>query len=148
MDFSFEVDTVYRFTTMKPSRLFKIKPIFLLLALCSMQLLQAQVGIGTAQPEPSAMLDIRANGNHKGLLIPRITAAEKNSITAPAEGLIIYQTDGDAGFYFFNGQDWKNSGGVTSINGLTPSNNGELTLNVPKTQIGTEADQNSYNKPH
>ena len=147
MDFSFEVDTVYRFTTMKPSRLFKIKPIFLLLALCSMQLLQAQVGIGTAQPEPSAMLDIRANGNHKGLLIPRITATEKNSITAPAEGLIIYQTEGDAGFYFFNGQDWKNTGGVTSINGLTPSNNGELTLNVPKTQIGTEADRIATTNP-
>ena len=135
MDFSFEVNTLCRFITVQLSR------IFLLLAICSAQLLQAQVGIGTAQPEPSAMLDIRANGNHKGLLIPRITAAEKNSITAPAEGLIIYQTDGDAGFYFFNGQDWKNSGGVTSINGLTPSNNGELTLNVPKTQIGTEADR-------
>ena len=93
------------------------------------------------------MLDIRANGNHKGLLIPRITATEKNSITAPAEGLIIYQTDGDAGFYFFNGQAWKNSGGVTSINGLTPSNSGELTLNVPKTQIGTEADRIATTNP-
>ena len=141
MDFSFEVNTLCRFITVQLSRLFQNKRIFLLLAICSAQLLQAQVGIGTAQPEPSAMLDIRANGNHKGLLIPRITAAEKNNITAPAEGLIIYQTDGDAGFYFFNGQDWKNTGGVTSVNGLTPSNNGELTLNIPKTQTGTEADR-------
>ena len=147
MDFSFEENTLCRFITVQLSRLFQNKRIFLLLAICSAQLLQAQVGIGTAQPEPSAMLDIRANGNHKGLLIPRITTAEKNSITAPAEGLIIYQTDGDAGFYFFNGQDWKNSGGVTSINGLTPSNNGELTLNVPKTQIGTEADRIATTNP-
>ena len=147
MDFSFEVNTLCRSITVQLSRLFQNKRIFLLLAICSAQLLQAQVGIGTAQPEPSAMLDIRANGNHKGLLIPRISAAEKNSITAPAEGLIIYQTDGDAGFYFFNGQDWKNSGGVTSINGLTPSNNGELTLNVPKTQIGTEADRIATTNP-
>jgi cytoskeletal protein CcmA (bactofilin family) len=147
MDFSFEVNTLCRFITVQLSRLFQNNRIFLLLAICSIQLLQAQVGIGTAQPEPSAMLDIRANGNHKGLLIPRITTAEKNSITAPAEGLIIYQTDGDAGFYFFNGQDWKNSGGVTSINGLTPSNNGELTLNVPKTQIGTEADRIATTNP-
>ena len=141
MNFSFEVDILYRFFTVQTSRKIKIKHIFLLLAFCSTQLLQAQVGIGTAQPEPSAMLDIRANGNHKGLLIPRITAAEKNNITAPAEGLIIYQIDGDAGFYFFNGQDWKNTGGVTSVNGITPSNNGELTLNIPKTQTGTEADR-------
>ena len=147
MDFSFEVNTLCRFITVQLSRLFQNNRIFLLLAICSIQLLQAQVGIGTAQPEPSAMLDIRANGNHKGLLIPRITATEKNSITAPAEGLIIYQTDGDAGFYFFNGQDWKNTGGVTSINGLTPSNNGELTLNVPKTQIGTEADRIATTNP-
>ena len=147
MNFSFEVDILYRFFTVQTSRKIKIKHIFLLLAFYSTQLLQAQVGIGTAQPEPSAMLDIRANGNHKGLLIPRITAAEKNNITAPAEGLIIYQTDGDAGFYFFNGQDWKNTGGVTSVNGLTPSNNGELTLNVPKTQIGTEADRIATTNP-
>ena len=147
MDFSFEVNTLCRSITVQLSRLFQNKRIFLLLAIYSAQLLQAQVGIGTAQPDPSAMLDIRANGNHKGLLIPRITEAEKNNITAPAEGLIIYQTDGDAGFYFFNGQDWKNSGGVTSINGLTPSNNGELTLNVPKTQIGTEADRIATTNP-
>ena len=147
MNFSFEVNTLYRFSTVKLFRLLQNKRIFLLLAFCSTQLLLAQVGIGTAQPEPSAMLDIRTTGNHKGLLIPRITAAEKNNITAPAEGLIIYQTDGDAGFYFFNGLDWKNSGGVTSINGLIPSNNGELTLNVPKTQIGTEADRIATTNP-
>ena len=147
MNFSIEADTLCRFFAAQTSRKIKNKCTFLLFAFCSIQLLQAQVGIGTAQPEPSAMLDIRANGNHKGLLIPRITATEKNSITAPAEGLIIYQTDGDAGFYFFNGQAWKNSGGVTSINGLTPSNSGELTLNVPKTQIGTEADRIATTNP-
>ena len=63
----------------------------------------AQVGIGTAQPDASAMLDIRAQQSPKGLLIPRMTEVEKNSISFPAEGLIIYQTDADAGFYFYDG---------------------------------------------
>ena len=107
----------------------------------------AQVGIGTAQPDASAMLDIRAQQSPKGLLIPRMTEVEKNSISFPAEGLIIYQTDADAGFYFYDGTGWKNQGGVTSINGINPLNNGELSLDVPTTQIGTQADRIATNTP-
>ena len=72
---------------------------------------------------------------------------EKNSISFPAEGLIIYQTDADAGFYFYDGTGWKNQGGVTSINGINPLNNGELSLDVPTTQIGTQADRIATNTP-
>ena len=38
----------------------------------------AQVGIGTLNPDPSAMMDIRPTGNNKGVLIPRVTLSEKN----------------------------------------------------------------------
>ena len=68
---------------------------------------QAQVGIGTLQPHSSAILEINELGNHKGVLIPRITDAEKNSILNPATGLLIYQTDSTQGFYYYSGVEWS-----------------------------------------
>jgi len=50
----------------------------------------SQVGIGTTEPDPSAALDIEATD--KGLLPPRMTQTERNTITDPAEGLMIYNT--------------------------------------------------------
>ncbi len=50
------------------------------------------------------MLDITSTTS--GLLIPRMTQAQRNAIAAPATGLIIYQTDVVAGFYYFDGTQW------------------------------------------
>lgn len=63
------------------------------------------VGIGTLQPDRSAVLDIQSST--KGLLIPRMSTAQRNAITQPANGLMVYQTDGTSGFYFYDGRDWK-----------------------------------------
>lgn len=41
-------------------------------------------------PDPSAMLDVQSV--NKGMLIPRMTAAQRQAIAAPADGLIVYQT--------------------------------------------------------
>ena len=49
-------------------------------------------------PDGSAMLDVVATD--KGLLIPRMSEAQKNAIANPATSLIIFQTDGTTGFYF------------------------------------------------
>jgi hypothetical protein len=48
--------------------------------------------------DASAMLDIKSST--KGLLIPRMTQAQRLAIANPANGLMVYQTDGQAGFYF------------------------------------------------
>lgn len=58
----------------------------------------AQVGVGTATPDASAKLDVTSTT--KGLLVPRMTAAQRTAITSPATGLIVFQTDGTAGFYY------------------------------------------------
>jgi hypothetical protein len=58
---------------------------------------EAQTGIGTTTPNASAKLEI--SSTDKGLLIPRMTDAQKTSIPTPANGLMIYQTDGLIGFY-------------------------------------------------
>jgi len=74
--------------------------------------LQAQVGIGTATPHTTAQLDIVSN--NKGLLIPRMTQLQRNAITAPATGLLVFQTDGTAGFYYHNGTTWQLLGTTNS----------------------------------
>jgi hypothetical protein len=77
------------------------------LAICfHLQIAYSQVGIGTESPSASAILDVVSPNNDKGILIPRLTLSEKNNISSPAIGLLIYQTDGDHGFYFYDG-NWK-----------------------------------------
>ena len=107
---------------------------------------QAQVGIGTLQPHSSAILEINELGNHKGVLIPRITDAEKNSILNPATGLLIYQTDSTQGFYYYSVVEWSHLGGERTINGASASNNGNVVLNLLATQTGSQSDRiNSTN---
>ncbi|WP_052823453.1 hypothetical protein [Neotamlana sedimentorum] len=50
----------------------------------------SQVGIGTTSPNNSAILDIASTD--KGILIPRLTTTQKNSITLPATGLMVFNT--------------------------------------------------------
>ncbi|MBK9317448.1 MAG: tail fiber domain-containing protein [Bacteroidetes bacterium] len=62
-------------------------------------------GIGTTTPNASSLLDI--NSTNKGFLMPRMTQAQRNAIVSPASGLLIYQTNGVKGFYYYNGTTWK-----------------------------------------
>ena len=64
----------------------------------------SQVGIGTETPNSSAILDI--SSLNKGLLIPRMTDSQKNAISSPAQGLLIFQTNGTVGFYSYDGTNW------------------------------------------
>ncbi len=64
----------------------------------------SQVGIGTTEPNPSAALHIHSNTG--GLLIPSMTQAQRNAIVSPPQGLLIYQTNNDPGFYHFKGTTW------------------------------------------
>ena len=77
----------------------------LLAAVLLTAITSAQVGIGTTTPDASSALDITSTT--KGLLIPRMTETQRDAISSPATGLMIYQTDGTAGFYYYNGSSWE-----------------------------------------
>ncbi len=52
------------------------------------------VGIGTLNPAPSALLDIDAGpANNKGVLVPRLTALQRLAIASPANSLLVFDTD-------------------------------------------------------
>ncbi len=61
------------------------------------------VGVGTATPNASAMLDV--SSTTKGLLLPRMTTVQRDAIVAPNIGLIIYNLQ-DSCFNIFNGTTW------------------------------------------
>jgi len=89
----------------------------------------------------SAMLDVKSNS--KGMLIPRLTLAERNAVASPATGLMIYQTDNTAGFYFYDGAAWisitsatnnlwiKNSSHIYNSN----TNNVGIGINTPLARL-------------
>lgn len=100
--------------------------------LCSVQItLNAQVGIGTPTPNASAKLDITSTTS--GFLTPRMTAVQRAAISSPANGLIVYQTDGTAGFYYNAGTP-ASPAWVVLLNGGTSGNS--LTLNTLTVQSG------------
>lgn len=62
-----------------------------------------QAAIGTTTPEATAILDLTSTT--LGFLPPKMTTTQKNAITTPAEGLIVYDTDLNSPF-FFDGGSW------------------------------------------
>ena len=75
-----------------------------LLLISSVTFAQQNIGIGTATPDPSAILDL--SSTNKGLLLPRLTKVQRNAILNPKAGLTIFQTDSAPGIYFFDGTKW------------------------------------------
>ncbi|BBE18943.1 flagellar hook-length control protein FliK [Aquipluma nitroreducens] len=92
----------------------------------------AQVSVGIASPDASAMLDVTSTT--KGLLTPRMTAAQRAAISSPATGLIVYQTDGATGFYYYTGAAW-----VVLINGTDalPAVNGSAVTNLNASNLAS-----------
>ncbi len=83
-----------------------IKLFLLAIAITASCSLTAQVAINTdgTSADGSAMLDVQST--NKGFLPPRMMAAERTAISSPAEGLLVYQTDGSKGYYYFISGVW------------------------------------------
>ncbi|SHL14194.1 hypothetical protein [Chryseobacterium polytrichastri] len=89
-----------------------------------------QIGIGTPDPHPSAMLDIVSSD--KGVLAPRLTSIQRDSIQSKTEGLIIYNTNENA-VQLWDSTKWKTLGipGTAVVGSLTCSDaahNGNLVI--------------------
>ncbi|HYK47519.1 MAG TPA: tail fiber domain-containing protein [Parafilimonas sp.] len=61
-------------------------------------------GIGTTTPNASSALEIKSTT--QGLLLSRMTKAQRDAIITPATGLMIYQTNSTPGFYYYSGTAW------------------------------------------
>ncbi len=84
--------------------------ISLLFILTGIWNIQAQTAIITddvtyTTGNASSVLDIKSTS--KGLLIPRVTLSERNLISNPASGLLVFQTTDTPGYYYYNGLQWS-----------------------------------------
>ncbi len=91
---------------------------------------QVSINADGTSPDNSAMLDVKSTS--QGLLIPRMTMAQRNAIVSPATGLMVYQTDNLPGFYYNSGNSstpvWVISGtgsgwGLTGNSGTSLASN-------------------------
>lgn len=64
----------------------------------------SSVNIGTTTADASAALQITSTT--QGLLLPRMTKAQRDAIASPVAGLAIYQTDNTPGLRVYNGTNW------------------------------------------
>jgi len=103
----------------------------------------AQVGIGTTTPNATAILDLTSTS--KGLLPPRMNTIQRNAITSPAEGLIVYNTD-LACWETYNGVRWVNFSSLTSTDVYNPvTRQIWMDRNLGATRVATSStDFNAY----
>lgn len=114
------------------------RALYLIAILLTVQLVHAQVGFNNKNPDPSSILDLTAND--KGLLIPRLTTAEREAIkvsNAPARSLMVFDVTLGT-FCYYDGikwyllNEWIREAGSTSV-----ASAGNVTVNGSLQVSGT-----------
>jgi cell division protein FtsB len=92
---------------------------------------QNSVGIGIVNPNKNAVLELVSTGNNQGLLVPKLTTAQRtaaafiSSLSASENGLLIFDKDENK-FYFWQSNQWqplKTGLELTAGNGITIAGN-------------------------
>ena len=109
---------------------------------------QGGVGINNdgAMPDANAILDVASTTS--GLLMPRMTTAQRDAIAAgsPTTSMMVYITDGTPGFYYYNGSVWirilrngdeDNLGNHTATTTLNMDNNAITSINWASSDDGS-----------
>jgi len=110
--------------------LFRVMPIF------SQWVLINEDG---GSPDNSAAFEIQATD--RGVLIPRMLATERLAIPSPAQGLLVFQTNGTIGFYYHNGSSWDTLGGATTVinnNTVTNITNSNIAVIRDNKAVGVD----------
>lgn len=97
----------------------------LCILLCSLSASAQNIGIGTPSPHASAALDITSTS--KGVLVPRLTSAQRNTVANPATGLLVFDVTTES-FWFKTAANWIE---------LVDTANSVLKKNGPNAYLGT-----------
>ena len=115
------------------------RSILLFALLCATTFTQAQIGIGTSSPNAASQLEVSSTS--KGFLPPRMTAAQRNAISTPVAGLMVWCNDcGSNGeIQIYNGTEWVNF--IGGARQLTAANSTRLGADIDGEAQG---DQSGY----
>lgn len=104
-----------------------MKPLFYCIAivLCSVHLCFSQVGIGTTNPDDSAILQLESTTG--AFIPPRVTNAQMNAIPTPLEGAMVFNTSNNSLFTYKNSQWSSLENNTLVINREFPNGNTVLT---------------------
>lgn len=92
----------------------KLFTLFLFFTGFTFSLTAQRVGVGTTTPHASAVLDV--SSNNKGMLPPRLTTQQRNAISFPAHGLMVFNsTTGTLENYDTLKKQWNAVNSPTSI---------------------------------
>lgn len=72
-------------------------------AMIAQSIFGQSVGIGTSTPNASAKLEV--SSVTQGMLVPRMTSAQRNAIASPAQGLLVFDITSNS-FWFRNSSSW------------------------------------------
>ncbi len=108
---------------------------FLLLLLSFSASSQVAINSNNDAPDNSAMLHV--SSTTKGMLIPRMTSAQRTAIANAATGLLVFDINTNS-FWFYNGSSWDALTSVNTGQWLTNGNNINNT-NSGNVGIGTIA---------
>ncbi|MCV9387107.1 beta strand repeat-containing protein [Reichenbachiella ulvae] len=116
------------------------RALVILVFCCLNHLVNAQsVGIGTESPNPNAVLELVSPGNNQGLLIPKMSTSQRTANSFISQlgnaenGLMVYDSDENAFYYWLNGA-WQSiasnvvltAGDGISVSGSQITNTGDL----------------------
>lgn len=126
----------------------KMKQLILLLTCLLLGTISfSQVGIGTEEPDASAILDL--NSTTQGLLPPRMTDDDRNNISTPPAGLTVWCANCGANgeMQVYNGDAWVNLMGGDAAPPVIISATGKIWMdrNLGANQVATSStDAASY----
>ena len=128
--------------------MFRNSLILALLLSVSVITAQNNAGIGTANPNPYAILDIESSD--KGLLIPRLSSLQKDnlgqSLSTGEEGLLVYDTDLQS-FYYWDGLVWVEMGSAGGDDDWIGAGTGQMYAADLFDQLGIGLDSSQAKLP-
>lgn len=102
--------------------------------------LSGPLGVYGAPPSCAALA---TTSTTKGWLPPRMTLTERNNIASPETGLFIFQTNGTAGYYYYDGSNWVPIGAGAAATAYNP----DTSKTSPIYYTGTGQDRLLYFGP-
>ena len=88
--------------------------------------------------DPAAVLDVQSTS--RGFLFPRMSQTDRDNISSPPTGLVIFQTDNTPGFYYNTGTagtpDWQRITDASTIGGYWSPDGSNIFFNTGNVGVG------------